>query len=451
MGVPTVPMVTQRFKELVATISYKKGIPNMRLVYTPHPITDRPADLCRKYVAGADPLTGQPMLEEIYAGLTKPVSAEDGKAGILKRDPRPRLLAPNTAGNLIEYFHEQGFTDGNPIILPTEERVAEMLKATSRKPDELVGQMRAAPPHEAWSYTVEMVAVNAVMAGAKPDYFPTLLAIAAKGTTSLFSSTSSFARMVVVNGPVAKETGMNSGIGALGPLNRANSTIGRCWTLISKNLGASGTIGETYLGSVGNPINYDNLCFAENEEGLPSGWNPLHVQKGFKKGDSVVSLFSGWSLSNIATYMSMPMHELIRGWLEHFFSFGMNNSTLILDPIVAADVAAKGYSTKEAFARYLADNTGTPAWVYWENHSGELKQAKEGVEPYAGWLKQGQGATIPVSRYKGARSASNFIASKGDADFVPSIEIVVTGGGTNTFWAGGDFSYVGSSSVDKWR
>ncbi len=451
MGIPTVPMITQRFKELVTTISYKKGIPNMRITYTPHPITDRPADVCRKYVAGNDPLTGQPMLEEIYAGLTKPLSQEDRKAGFLKRDPRPRLLEPNTPDKLMEYFHEQGFTDGNPIILPTEQKVAEMLKATSRKPDEWVGQMRPSPPHEAWYYTVEMVAVNAVMAGAKPEYFPTILALASKGVTSLFSSTSSFARMVVVNGPVVKEIGMNAGIGAMGPVSRANSSIGRCWTLISKNLGGSGKPGETYLGSQGNPLNYDNLCFPENEDGLPPGWNPLHVQKGFKKSDSVVSVFSGWSMSDIAWYSPMPIHEVIRGWLEHFFSFGVNSATLILDPIVAADVAAKGYPSKEAYTRYLADNTGTPAWLYWQNHLNELKQAKEGVEPYAGWLKQGQGITIPVSRFKGPRGRSNFMASKDNNETTTSIEIVVTGGGTNTFWSGGDFGYVGSASVDQWR
>ena len=210
-------MITGRFKELVTTIAYKKGIPNIRITYTPHPITDRPAELCRKYVAGNDPNTGQPMLEQIYAGLTKPLSEEDKKAGFLKRDARPRLLPPETADKLMDYFHEQGFTDGNPVILPTEKKVAEMLKATSRKPDEWVGQMRPSPPHEAWYYTVEMVAVNAVMAGAKPEYFPTILAIASKGLTSMFSSTSSFARMVVVNGPVVKEIGMNTGIGALGP------------------------------------------------------------------------------------------------------------------------------------------------------------------------------------------------------------------------------------------
>lgn len=454
MGIPAVPMITMRFQELVTTISYKKGIPNMRITYTPHPITDRPADLCRKYVAGNDPITGKLMLDEIYASLTRPLSAEDSKAGFLKRDPRPRLLEPNTPDKLIEYFHAQGYTDGNPIILPTEQKVAEMLKATSRKPDEWVGQMRPSPPHEAWYYTVEMVAVNAVMAGAKPEYFPTILAIASKGLTSMFSSTSSFARMVVVNGPVVKEIGMNTSIGALGPNNRANSSIGRCWTLISKNLGGSGKPGETYLGSQGNQLNYNNLCFPETEEGLPAGWNPLHVQKGFKKSDSVVSLFSGWSFSDIAWYSPLPQHEVIRGWLEHFFSFGTGQATLVLDPIVAADVAANGYPTKEAFTKFLAEKTGTPGWLYWSQHERELKQAKEGVEPYAGWYKQGEGAVIPVSRYTrggGVTRNTAFMASKDNNEPTTSIEIVVTGGGTNTFWSGGDFGYAGSASVDQWR
>jgi hypothetical protein len=455
MGVPAVPMITMRFQELVTTISYKKGIPNMRITYTPHPITDRPAELCKKYVAGNDPITGKPMLEEIYASLTRPLSAEDAKAGFLQRDRRPRLLEPNTPEKLMEYFHEQGFTDGNPVILPTEEKVDQMLKATSRKPDEWVGQMRPSPPHEAWYYTVEMVAINAVMAGAKPEYFPTILAIASKGLTSMFSSTSSFARMVVVNGPVTKEIGMNTGIGALGPVSRANSSIGRCWTLISKNLGGSGKPGETYLGSQGNQLNYNNVCFPENEDGLPAGWVPLHVQKGFKKSDSVVSLFSGWSMNDIAWYSPLPIHEVIRGWLEHFFSFGTTQATLILDPIVAADVASKGYPSKEAYAKWLAEKTGTPGWLFWSQNQKALEDAKKGVEPYATWLKQGEGAVVPVSRYTraGGSMARNtaFMASKDNNEPTTSIEIVITGGGTNTFWSGGDFGYAGSASVDQWR
>jgi len=424
----------------------------MRITYTPHPITDRPADICREYIAGNDPIANQPMLEQIYAGLTRPLSEADSKGGFLKRDPRPRLLPPDTPENLMEYFHEQGYTDGNPIILPTEEKVKEMLKATNHEPDEWVGQMRPSPPHEAWYYTVEMVAVNAVMAGVKPEYFPVVLAIASKGVTSLFSSTSSFARMVVVNGPIVKEIGMNTGIGALSPVNRANSAIGRCWTLISINLGGSGKPGETYLASQGNQLSYNNLCFPENEDRLPAGWKPFHVQKGFDKSESVVSIFSGWSINDIAWYSPLPIHEVIRGWLEHFFSFGTSQATLILDPIVAADIASKGYPTKEAFANYLADNTGTPGWLYWSQNPTALKQAKAGVEPYAGWLKKGKDAVVPVSRYKGRfRNNPNFMASKDNNEPTTSIEIVVTGGGTNTFWSGGDFGYVGSASVDQWR
>ncbi len=426
----------------------------MRMVYTPHPITDRPAALCRKYLEDKNPLSGKPILEDIIAALTRPLSEEDKKGGFLPRPPRPRLLEPATPAELEQYFYDNNFTDGLPVVLPTEKKVAEMLKATSRKPDELVGTMRPSPPHEAWEYTVEMVAVNAVMAGAKPEYFPAILALASTGVTSLFSSTSSFARMALINGPIVKEIGMNAGIGALGPFNRANSSIGRCWTLISKNLGGSGTPGETYLGTQGNPLSYNNLCFPEAEDGLPPGWNPVHVQKGFKRSDSVVSIFSGWSMSDIAWYSPMPIHEVIRGWLEHFFSFNINGATIILDPIVAADVAAKGYKTKEEFADYLAKNTGTPAWLYWQTASGQeaLKKAKEGVEPFAGYLKMGQGAVIPVSRFlRGARYAPNLTASKDTAVSPTTIEIVVTGGGTNTFWSGGDFGYVASASADKWR
>jgi hypothetical protein len=440
MGVPTVPVITQSFRELVTSIAYKKGIPGMRMAYTPHPVTDRPPDLCRKYIEGKDPVSGKPMLDVIAAGLTQPVSAEDKQTGLISRPPRPRLLEPMTPEQIDKYFQENGYTDGFPIIPPTEQRVAAMLKATSRKPDELVGKMRPSDPHEAWDYTVEMVASNAVMAGAKPEYFPAILAVASTGVTSLFSSTASFARMALFNGPVTKEIGMNSGIGAMGPFNHPNATIGRAWTLISKNLGGSGKMGETYLGSQGNPLSYSNICFPEAEDGLPDGWSPVHVQKGFKPSESVVSLFSGWSLNNIAWFSPMPIHDVIRGWLEHFFSTSVSQATLILDPIVAKDIAAAGYKSKEAYADYLAKNTGTPSWLYWQNHQDELKKAKEGVEPFAGYLKLGDNGVVPAPRFNRGRGANR-----------SAIEIIVTGGSTNAYWFGGDFSHVTSASVDKWR
>jgi len=452
MGVPTVPIITRRFQKLVTSTAFKRGIPNMRMVYAPHPVTDRPAALCHKYLEGKDPLTGVPILEEIVSGLTLPLSDEDKGTEFLPRAPRRRFLEPDTVENLEDYFYENNLTDGLPIVLPTEAKVSEMLKATSHRPDELVGRMAASTPHEAWEYTVEMVAVNAVMSGAKPEYFPAILAIASTGATSLVSSTSSYARMALFNGPIIQEIGMNAGIGAMSPFNRANSTIGRCWTLISKNLGGSGTPGETYMGSQGNPLNYNNLCFPETEDGLPSGWNPLHVQKGFNRSDSVVSIFGGWSFSDIAWYTPMPIHEVIRGWLEHFFSTIVSGATIIMDPTVAADVAAAGFKSKESFADYLAKNTGTPAWLYWQGRQEELKKAKEGVEPYASYLKLGEKDVIPLSRFgekivigTPVTPSVNFPVSS------TPIEIIVTGGGTNTYWSGSDFGHAVSVSIDKWR
>jgi hypothetical protein len=447
-----VPIITRRFQELVTAIAFKKGIPNMRMVYTPHPLTDRPAGLCRKYLEGKDPITGKPILEEIVAGLTKPLSEEDKRTGFLSRPPRTRLLGPDTAENFEKYFYDNDLTDGLPIVLPTEKKVAEMLKATSHKPDEIVGQMAPSTPHEAWEYTVEMVAVNAVMSGAKPEYLPAILALASTGATSLVSSTSSYARMALFNGPIVQEIGMNSGIGAMGPFSRANSTIGRCWTLISKNLGGSGKSGETYMGTQGSALNFSNLCFPETEDGLPPGWNSFHVQKGFKKSDSVVSIFGGWSLSNICWYTPLPIYKVVRGWLEHFFSTSVGGVTIILDPTVAADISAGGFKSKEAYADYLVKNTGTPGWLYWQTRQKELEEAKNGIEPFASYLKFGEDGVIPISRFAEKLTIGVPVNAFGifPENRTP-VEIIVTGGGTNTYWSGGDFTHSASVSIDKWR
>ena len=130
------------------------------------------------------------------------------------------------------------------------------------------------------------VAVNAVMAGARPEYFPVILALAASGATARPSTTTSAASMTVVNGPMRHEIGMNWGIGAMGPYNHANATIGRAYGLLSQNLQGGSEPGKTYLGSQGNSYGYNSVTFAENEERSP--WEPFHVQHGFKSGESVV-------------------------------------------------------------------------------------------------------------------------------------------------------------------
>src|SRR5438094_6389015 len=164
-------------------------------------------------------------MQEVIEGLTRPANG-DRLTEIKFERSTPRLVDSDGEENLHRVFLENNWTDKLPIVLPTEQRVAEMLAHTSRKPDEIVGHMRPTQFREYWEYTVEKVAVNAVMAGAHPEYFPVILAIAANGVSGRGSTTSSAAAMCVVNGPIRHELNMNCGTGALGPYNHANATIG---------------------------------------------------------------------------------------------------------------------------------------------------------------------------------------------------------------------------------
>src|ERR1700688_1105215 len=139
--------------------------------------------------------------------------------------PIAGLIGPDTEDKLQQQFLDNNATDKLPIVLPTRERVDAMLKGTSHRPDEIVGHLQPVEFRAAWEYTVEQVAVNAVMAGARPEYFPVVLALAASELTARSSSSSSSAMMVVVNGPIRHEIGMNCGVGAMGPYNHANDTL----------------------------------------------------------------------------------------------------------------------------------------------------------------------------------------------------------------------------------
>jgi hypothetical protein len=421
-------------------------MPHERICFTPHPMTNKSDAEMYAVLEGNDPVSGKPLMLEILDALTKPLTADEQKTGTMTPDVGPATYA-DTPDNLQRLYSDNNMTDFLPIILPTAEKVEAMLKGTSHKPDEVVGKLSpAAGAFPQWSFTVKHVAINAVMAGAQPEYLPVILALASTGQPALFSSTSSFARMVLLNGPIADQIKMNYGIGAMGPFAEPNATIGRAWTILSKNLGGCGRPGETYMGSQGTSFNYNNICIAETENKLPDGWKPLHVQKGFKPDESVVSIFTGWSMNNICYFPAIPIHENIKNWLTHFFSTGNFAATLLLDPTVARDVRSRGYATKEDFSDYLSKNSKTPGWLYWETHRNELKQAQAGVEPYASYLKMGDGE-IPVTRYvrRGRPGAPP------DPNPKSSVEVIVLGGETNTYWFGGDFSHTASASVDKWR
>ena len=187
-------------------------MPRMRQVYVPQPIMGKTAEQLRAYIDGPDMKTGRPFMQEVIEGLTRPLDSQDLRDSSFDRST-PRFLEVDTEENLHALFEENNWTDYLPIVLPTEERVEAMLKNTSHARDEIIGRMRPTHFREYWAYDVEKVAVNAVMAGARPEYFPAILAMAASGVSARGSTTSSAAAMCVVNGPIRHELSMNSGTG----------------------------------------------------------------------------------------------------------------------------------------------------------------------------------------------------------------------------------------------
>jgi hypothetical protein len=407
-------------------------MPRQRFVFVPQPVMGKsPAEL-RQYIDGADAVTGRPFMQEVIDALTQPLSEAESAPALYDRST-PRFVEADSEENLQKLFMANHWTDMLPIVLPTEARVEAMLKGTSRKPDEVVGRMRPTSTREAWEYTVEKVAVNAVMAGARPEYFPVILALAASGVTARGSTTSSMAAMAVVNGPVPQEIGMNWGIGAMGPYNHANATIGRAYGLLSQNLQGGSVPQLTYLESQGNNYAYNSLTFAENEERSP--WEPFHVQHGFRRDESVVSVFAGCR----STAFTLGLRE--KHWQEHVRNLlrGIDPHsapTFLLDPITARlFIDRGGFDTKEKLIQWVHENATLPAGEYWDYQLIENyvhPRALKGVEPYATMLRAGEKEWIRVFPRE-------------------SIEVVVVGGETNGYWRIMGCNYAKSVSVDAWR
>jgi len=210
----------------------------------------------------------------------------------------------------IEACFARGWSDGLPVTPPTAERVARMLQGTSRDPSEVV----AVVPPDLAECTVEKAAINAVLAGCKPEYLPVVLACIEAACTDEFNmhgllATTYFAGpVVVVNGPVAKRIGMNSGVNVLGQGNRANSSIGRALQLVVRNVGG-GKPGGVDRATLGNPGKL-SFCFAEDEEGSP--WEPLSVERGMPEGTSAVTLFPGEGPHGIVDQLSRTPESLAR-------------------------------------------------------------------------------------------------------------------------------------------
>jgi hypothetical protein len=212
----------------------------------------------------------------------------------------------------VEACIARGWSDGLPVVPPTPERVARMLQGTTRDPQDIV----ASVPPDLVECTVEKVAINAVLAGCEPQYLPVVLACVEAACNDEFNmhgllATTYFAGpVVVVNGPIAKRIGMNSGVNVLGQGNRANSSIGRALQLVVRNVGG-GKPGGVDRATLGNPGKL-SFCFAEDEDGSP--WDPLSVERGVRAGVSAVTLFPGEGPRGVVDQISRTPESLARSF-----------------------------------------------------------------------------------------------------------------------------------------
>jgi hypothetical protein len=301
LGKPSVNIVSAHVLSVAKRriVSATEAMPAMRIISIPNVSQDAKNKLALATVP------------KIVEALTKPLTEQEKYKGKYEVPKEPRIAFTGTLDQVQEFFigdlskyvttapHAE-YTDGLPVIPPTADRVAKMLKGTKHKPDEVVGQLA---PFNGIA-TVEKVAINAVMAGARPEYMPVLLALteamandpgaagAAQGGGGLFSNP------VVVSGPVAKEIGLNSGgpqhsgPAPLLPGVPANMVIGRFMRLMQLNVAAIEP-GVTEAKEIGSPFK-TSLVISEDET---SPWPQLSAELGlgFKEKESTVILFSGWS------------------------------------------------------------------------------------------------------------------------------------------------------------
>jgi hypothetical protein len=432
-GIPAVGVIVDVLEDLAKDKAVEDGMPALRLAYVPNPVGGKTSEELAAMVAGNDPLSGKPLMQEILGHLTRSPEGEELRTGAIER-PRQRMIGPQTPDDLQRIFDERFWSDQLPIVLPTEARVAAMLATTSHAPDEQVGTMRVTGVREAWSYTVETVAINAVMAGARPEHFPAILALAGSRTNARSSSTSSMTAMAVFNGPVVEELGLNSGTGALGLYDKAGAVIGRAWSLLSGNVTGGSVPGHTYLGVQGNPMSAVPAVFAENVAGLPEGWQPIHVQKGFDADESVVSTFSGCQSQNTMMILQDENWEWV---LNRFIgALGPPNrgdKLLLIDPATTGPLLRFGFDSKEKLIDWVKQNVTVPKYHFWldqEVINYKLGPALSGREPFASWLKLPDDAPIP---------------------YLTNVEVVVVGGGGNVRWSANECGYRTSVKLSDWR
>ena len=288
-GIPSVSVISTGFLKQAEVVAKGLGLPEMAIAEFPGvPMTQSKAELRQQVI--------EQLLPRVIAGLSKPIQRQAAEREALLPASR-EIVFRGDFDEVQEHFHQQSWSDGMPVVPPTIDRIEKFLRFTARDPNDVIGVM---PPANREA-TVWNVAVNGVMAGCRPEYMPILLALAEIVCTPEYKvedagSTPGWESLIVLNGPIVKQLGFNSGQGVMRMGKQANTSVGRFLRLLLRNIAGfthgpegadKGSIGQSFL-----------VAAAEDEDAVAQlGWQPYSVDRGFQAGDNVVTVQSVVSIS----------------------------------------------------------------------------------------------------------------------------------------------------------
>ena len=343
-GIPAVGVACRGFTAPARLVAKAEGLANMRLVEYPPPNIGA---LRWEQIAESS----EPLVEQLVAALTQSVAPDVPVARTASRSNPREIVFKGDLREVNDFFRAKVWSDGLPVMPPTLADVEEMLAHTDRRPEEVIGLLRPTKlPATVWK-----VAVNAVMAGCRPEYMPVLLALTEAAADPKFGiehvgTTAGLTPLIILNGPIAKELGFHAGQGVLRPQHQANITVSRFLRLLMVNI-AGYRLGETDMATFGR--NYYPVI-AEAEEDSP--WPPLSVDRGFAAGTNLVTLQSADTTGHsfltegpAESHLRVIAREMVRELggnllvaMEHFG--GRVSPVLGLTPLVAGILAKEGLS-----------------------------------------------------------------------------------------------------------
>ncbi|HYF17020.1 MAG TPA: hypothetical protein VEA40_04070 [Ramlibacter sp.] len=349
LGIPSVSVVVPMFHRQAQAVARGMGFPGLQLALYPGAIETHSEEELRRNVAGLFP--------GMVAAWTRP--PEHAAAGSV-----PRLGAVALRGDfdgINDHYYRQGWTDGLPVVPPTRAKVDAMLAWVERDPDETIAVL----PIANRKATARAIAINAVMAGCRPEYMPVLVAAVEAMADPVYqlkdiNTTGSIKPFIVVNGPVARQLDINAGTSLMAPGRHSNSTIGRALGLVVRNI-AGFREGETSNGCFGWPGS--PWVMAEDEANSP--WPPYHQDAGCAPGSSAVTAMMMMNMTNQAMtagdtaepHLTGLCYKLSQAFGTTFMQMGEDHGSMFvfISPANARVIARDGYS-KQAVREYLAAN-----------------------------------------------------------------------------------------------